>query len=75
MFKIRFGYSVNPKAIVVSEEDTINNLCAQHDVQYTGSVVNHNGLPLAPALFDAPLRDLEIEEGDSIIIVTKTNAA
>lgn len=75
MLKIRFGYSVNPKAIIVTPEDTFKSLCEQHDVQFGGSVVNHNGLPLSIEDYDTPFADLGIEEGDSIIIVTKTNAA
>lgn len=75
MLQVRFGYSTNPKAIIVKGEDTINSLCAEHSITVGNSIVNHNGLPLTADQLSTPFMDLNIQTGDSIIIVTKTNAA
>lgn len=75
MLQIRFGYSTNPKAVIVTGEDTIKSLCEQHNIVIDNSVVNHNGLPVSADDLTRDFHELNIQTGDSIIIVTKTNAA
>lgn len=75
MKQIRFGYSTAPKAILVEGTETVQGLCATHNITIDSSVVNHNGMPLAPSFLSTPLSEINLEDGDSIIIVTKTNAA
>lgn len=75
MLQIRFGYSTNPKAIIITGEETIKGLCDQHNVVIDSSVVNHNGLPIQGGDLNRTLAELNVQNGDSIIIVTKTNAA
>lgn len=75
MLQIRFGYSTNPKAIVVKGEDTVQSLCQTHHLQADNCIINHNGLPLSVDELTMEFSELGVETGDSIIIVTKTNAA
>lgn len=73
-YKIKIGSALNPQEMTVSKDDTIRDLLTSNNIAFRDGDVSLNGGVLGTADLNKPLSELDIKDGDFILVNTKQNS-
>lgn len=75
MIKLRLSTANERKQIIVSEDETPNEILQKEEVVIEGASINLDGIALTREEFNSPIGDLVYTESATLSVVVKTGNA
>lgn len=71
---IQIGSALNPQEKTVEKDKTPRELLTEMNIAFNDGQVQHNGSVLGSGDLNSTLEELEVEDDDSITVVSKQNS-